>query len=1409
MNTSKSAKAMDDGQMADDQSKDENRSDTLKAYLGLRAELDRSNSVSSWRMQDPINVVQHKMEILQRILPVQDQSNASNYEQDIFGTEYSQTLSPPKGSNFQIQETLMKICKEKQSVIHKAFDAAAFSILRAMCMQKQQVGNLSSICYYKDGNAGNIASGEMSSCDGDTTETELSDILKMVNNLNRAKKNALDVVAKKQTDRIKKRKRGSTKDFPGSSSPSVTTAAAVTGKNDNSTSRSNLSKAILCAVASLVFKELTPPLFHDYGDDRDTEDIDVLNIPQNKSNHKLQLHGSNLDVVVPSKEKDNHGDGGPGLNMGQVTLSAEMYSKRIVEQVQGVILRNERRRRWRIICAQNDLKKKEKWLCLSSHSNPLDQYLKWNDLLVDSPCEKSDELSQLLDEDSASADKNGTICGRFEDLETESSPRISVKEDEEWAMGCLPRILSIMKTGSGNVIFHDMKWTSRYNRIVQVLGAIGKSMEKKESYEANHGPHLIITTEIDIDAFMSMLGPISYCASRQEMESRTEPLTSCFLRGLKYHGSPSLRRSLRERHFGAVSLSGLANSPFSVIVTTYQTFLQDYAHFCQIPFEVVVMDDGMSWLSLAHFDPNGQLGKVYNMAIWSKNDNYAGLAGKNTDWDFSADIAPDGMMVAGSINDDKVYPLFGLTARYRFLVASSMHSKYGDVIYKAPVQALLSFVFPHFFDVVKEEWDRNKMNNCKESIEYIRSMLCRVIVVYSGSGQPFTPREMYSLAMAAMLGRESALKKSEDIYSIKAKKVLTENLIAEGKITSSRRFVSSWLRTSSPIRFELGTASLTPTTDAFKTGSTNAGFLCEEIVTACSLKSPGSSVEDYATHTFKPALRCGRRFATEQGLRQHVAAFHAPPGTWLCRTCAADCATSQARTQHERSCGSKRLDFSAIGLEEDVSPVRKGTKAKKNKLTPTNTEVRDDEGNLRVPSYKGVWVNSDGKYFIKIEGDTLKKSAVAGDVFFDEPDDAAKRYDEILKIQAGEQSELNFKPDGSRIQYDNSCSISVHGRALEVFGSGSANVVPALAVINIKDLPDGVVPLLRDPIQTSRSGGNIKRHIYKYRGVCRQARKGHDRWQSQISFGGHNHYLGTFDTEWDAAAIYAWAHLILYGEEATKKAQREGEEAVAAYERQQKEGIVPEVPKKITKQKTKSVKSEGHQSKLKKDDQLSLNLSTNLKHVVKRVAGEYHTGDIEQLMPSCIERILAQSKDTGSVSRCISVAGLPQSSLPTGCAMLVGLSSDDCAWRPEDFVDSIKSSCQIDDEFLLALIRSECSLNTRFKTLVQGIPCFIGKASQVLEQAAATLGLFGIDVGGTIGVVDCNIGGISGSCGEIASCISYCHRRKDFTFFSCTEDDIVTLNGMRLKSSMGRLTLKNGHVCSVGSRVFMFVLPDE
>jgi hypothetical protein len=78
---------------------------------------------------------------------------------------------------------------------------------------------------------------------------------------------------------------------------------------------------------------------------------------------------------------------------------------------------------------------------------------------------------------------------------------------------------------------------------------------------------------------------------------------------------------------------------------------------------------------------------------------------------------------------------------------------------------------------------------------------------------------------------------------------------------------------------------------------------------------------------------------------------------------------------------------------------------------------------------------------------------------------------------------------------------------------------------------------------------------------------------------GVNHYLGTFDSEWDAAAIYAWAHLILYGEEATRQAQKEGEEAANAYEKEKQDilagKILPPTQKPKKKKPPKKDKGEG------------------------------------------------------------------------------------------------------------------------------------------------------------------------------------------------------------------------------------------
>ena len=68
-------------------------------------------------------------------------------------------------------------------------------------------------------------------------------------------------------------------------------------------------------------------------------------------------------------------------------------------------------------------------------------------------------------------------------------------------------------------------------------------------------------------------------------------------------------------------------------------------------------------------------------------------------------------------------------------------------------------------------------------------------------------------------------------------------------------------------------------------------------------------------------------------------------------------------------------------------------------------------------------------------------------VFFDSVDDAARKYDELTKKnkKKNQKVELNFKPNGTRIVYEDITPASTSG-----LGGSAASVVPALSVINIK-----------------------------------------------------------------------------------------------------------------------------------------------------------------------------------------------------------------------------------------------------------------------------------------------------------------------------------------------------------------------
>ena len=237
---------------------------------------------------------------------------------------------------------------------------------------------------------------------------------------------------------------------------------------------------------------------------------------------------------------------------------------------------------------------------------------------------------------------------------------------------------------------------------------------------------------------------------------------------------------------------------------------------------------------------------------------------------------------------------------------------------------------------------------------------------------------------------------------------------------------------------------------------------------------------------FRYGVRCGRHFGSEQGLRQHTAAQHAPPGTWLCRTCGSDCITSQARTHHERSCGQPNGKFglrsvnkvtlhvsqvflsfftapngeqgSTVGATPTVGQgsIAKGGVGKKKgtgrsslpQSGASSIEKKDPDGSFRVPGYRGVWVNKNGKHFVKVDGRRLTDDRTSDGelILFDDIDEAARTHDKVAAEEAeGKTTELNFKDDGSRFVYEDAVPTSTSG-----LGGSAANVVPALSVINIK-----------------------------------------------------------------------------------------------------------------------------------------------------------------------------------------------------------------------------------------------------------------------------------------------------------------------------------------------------------------------
>ncbi|KAL9187620.1 hypothetical protein ACHAXT_005998 [Thalassiosira profunda] len=1041
--------------------------------------------------------------------------------------------------------------------------------------------------------------------------------------------------------------------------------------------------------------------------------------------------------------------------------------------------------------------------------------------------------------------------------------------DPEWTQSCRPRLLSILGTGAGHAVWHDRQWDGRAERAADVLRHLAVPRETSGGAHGastraypNYGPHLVVTAAADFSKFASAFARLDeglavVAKTEEANDASTVPTDpdDVLLRALPYRGSTSQRRRLR-RHFGslmpppqspAAFLAGLPDSPFHVILTTYTALTEDFVHFSHIPFQAVILDEGLGWLGCAGSDPGGTLGKVWHDALWNASDAADGAleGGKvAAPWDFGKDV--DGLDL-DITEGAQPRPRRGLTARHRVLLASAMHARHKDQIYRAPVLGLLSFLSPPLADAIKDEWERSRVFGCPKTLSYIRSAVARAIVVYAGDATVRPPADLVALAARAL---EGALP-SRFPRDLGREDVGVDALVQSRKIGHSRKDAAAWFRPSSAMRAEVAAMTLDPLL-AMAKKLNGQGHCCEEMVTSSSLTPAGMGGAVLGLSAYRPAVRCGRVFSSEQGLKQHIMSVHAPPGTWLCRYCAGDCGTSQARASHERTCGSLQGGGSAAGSKKK-------------------------DGNRRVTGYKGVWVRLDKKYFVKVDGQPVTGDGDAP-LLFDSAEAAATKFDEVMADKRdAQESEPNYTSDssgGAVLDEEDDDDAPPAAKVAKKTGHGTVinYTVPALAEIDIKNLPPHIKPLLRDPAWTPRTQGS-KRYVYAYRGVCRQQRKGHDRWQSQISCDGTNHYLGTFDSEWDAAACYAWAHLILYGEEATEKARLEGEEAVAAYERQQRdvaEGKIPppepkkkkarrstpkkgigavaeaaasggtpkggakadtqarspnadlQPPSSVRKKKTKTM-SMKQWGKLKTDVAFMLSSGTKGTSKTTLLTTRKDIADMSERLLlhhvsghflSASDNFLRSIQTAGRKFKLPACVPLSRFAPPLrgerSRALLMGLPPGEFGWEVEKFIAACATAGAANAAGSFATLSVEfgaAGANKSFRAMLLSKSCTLGRASKPSPinlssssvQAESTLGM-------PVGSLDCNVGGPEHSCSERAAKIEYLpSAHSNFQFMACNDDDIVTLNGQRVSAKSGPLPLKHRDICGVGARVFVFI----
>jgi hypothetical protein len=166
-----------------------------------------------------------------------------------------------------------------------------------------------------------------------------------------------------------------------------------------------------------------------------------------------------------------------------------------------------------------------------------------------------------------------------------------------------------------------------------------------------------------------------------------------------------------------------------------------------------------------------------------------------------------------------------------------------------------------------------------------------------------------------------------------------------------------------------------------------------------------------------------------------------------------------------------------------------------------------------------------------------------------------------------------------------------------------------------------------------------------------------------------------------------------------------------------------------------------------------------------------------------------------------------------GGAMLLGLSPSLFNWLADTCLADRSFSSEDDTERAQTALTVQFGPkgeNESFRTLVQGTTTVLGCASYRTQRVYTSFNFGTPPIGGAVGAIDCHIGGSPKACSESAASIRYNPTPSgDFQFSALSDDDVITMNGRRITPAMGSFPLFNEDVCTVGPRVFVFLLPTD